>query len=352
LEEWNNRREEISKILFYKSISLNNILLKRIDFFFRSYLLDILIDIETIRNLIKKEDPNLVCSFSPQSFIEKTTINYCSKRSMPSLGIQHGAITYCIDFVSKLPAPKLSKSFAYMSVFGGYYKDFLVRNSIYNRDLIRVTGYPKFDTLNFVQKNFKKECICKELGIDPKKKIIVLTTQPLQLEEETKNMVYLTCRAIKDLDDAQLIVKVHPREISLDLHREAIKNSGVKNVILIKGYDINKILFVCDVLVTAYSTTILEASILDKPSIIIDLYKKGYADMFGNHKSIRVSNNEFELKENIKQALYGEKTKKAMKQLRKRFVYSHCYKIDGNSNKRIALFIQEILEKRTKTKII
>ena len=338
--EWKKIKNSVSKLLFYKKINIEKILLRRIDFFFRYCLLDLLIEAESINNLIETEKPRMICTFSPQGFIERFAINLFAKEGLPSLGIQHGVITYCIDHISKLPPPNKFRNLFYMAVFGDYYKDFLVKHSIYKKDLIKVTGYPKFDVLNHLQ--LKKEKICKELSIDAKKKIIVLTTQPMQLEEETKAMAHAVCNAVKKLENACLIIKAHPRELSISPYKEIIRKTKIKDAICIQDFDLYKILSICDVMITGYSTTILEASILNKTSIIIDTYKKGYASIFNNHGSILVSNNDAELEQNIKKALYNKKIKNKLKRLRQEFVYKHCYKIDGMSNKRIAKFIEEI----------
>lgn len=99
-------------------------------------------------------------------------------------------------------------------------------------------------------------------------------------------------------------------------------------------------------MMTLYSTTALEAMILDKPVITINLmnipdrvpYEKSGAALGVKRAG--------DIAPSIKKAMYDEETRKNLETARKKFVYEQAYLVDGNASRRVADLIIKMIDNK------
>lgn len=200
-----------------------------------------------------------------------------------------------------------------------------------------VTGQPRFDQIQ--QKKFNREYILKELGIPQNRGIVVLATQPLLgsfwTEKERERFVEVVVRAMDEFPEEQLVIKLHPGE-KMEEYQKILAKIGHNQAILCQDIDLYQLLHASHLLITIHSTVALEAMILDKPVITINL--SGKPDPFPYAQSgaaIGVYKEE-DLAPAIRKALYDLQTRKEMERKRKEFVQEHAYKVDGRASQRVA----------------
>jgi len=272
-----------------------------------------------------------------------------------TLAIQHGNITpshqgymYTSDEISEAGSEKspYCPMPDKMAVFGPYFKHLLTNVSAYPENSVIVTGQPRYDVLDTLQKRYTKESILNQYGIDAEKKIILWTTQCIGISDEENIKNFQAVRATMDeLDDAAIIIKQHPREggkytqmISqyLNLPRDDI-------FLVPKTADTFSLIRACDVMMTKWSTTAIEALALDKPLIIMNMgddpdkveyVKQGVALGVYQEKDLAPAieksvNNCAELAEQ-----------------RKEYIEQYLYKIDGRAALRVVNLIKQIIETR------
>lgn len=307
--------------------------------------------IETMKVMINKEKPVLIVLPGEYcSFLGHAAIIAGKKKHVPTIAIQHGVITtnsleYTIA-TSEKGEDANSKLWVIptkLAVYGQYTKKAL-ETLLYPSDNIAITGHPDYDVLFKLERLIDKKEILRELGIkSDQKRIITFTTQALWSMKSRENLLRTILEAVKKLEDVILLIKPHPGE-NEDWHKKIIKEMGVRNAIVLdRHYNTAKALFVCDLMITSYSTTALEAMALDKPVITVNLEDE--TELFPYAKSgaaIGVSNSE-DLLRTINSVFGNENLRRKLAEHRQNFLAEHIYKIDGRASERITNLVSHIV---------
>lgn len=228
-----------------------------------------------------------------------------------------------------------------IAVSGEYTKKNLIAEGIDSNDII-ITGQPRFDGLCSEEKNI-------ENLIDHNQSNILWTTENYVeggycSKEEWSECIEKVINSLKGLDYYQLLIKLHPYEDSQKY--EHFKNNP--HIHIYKN-SLNELLRTCDVLITFVSTTALEATICDKPVIIL-----GFFD-FSNKQFVSASPyvksgaaigvyKEEDLVPTIKDVLYNEEVRKKLAEVRKKFIYELAYIQDGKASGRVVNLITQMIE--------
>lgn len=196
---------------------------------------------------------------------------------------------------------------------------------------IVITGQPAFDKL-LAFKKVNKEELLKKLGVIAQKPIISLMSQPIESRE---SVLRALVQAMKKHNDKQLIIKLHPNEDGKI--QKLVLNEMKYQALIIKDVPAPAIISISDLVVTVSSTTGLEAVVMDKPLMAINLTKKPdfipYEKMgigLGVYQEDKVS-------DVIAKIFEDEKTKFMLKTARKEFG------TDGKAAMRVAKLILEMV---------
>jgi len=159
-------------------------------------------------------------------------------------------------------------------------------------------------------------------------------------EENTKS-ISVVYNAAKSLN-VQLIVKLHPAE---DQHAPLYKQNRSYVPLVVKGNKgISELLYVCDAMITKSSTTAIEAAILDKPIIVLNL--SGKPDVMSYvQKGVALGvYKEGDFAKAVEDALYNSEVRQELAKTRGKFVYDYAYIQDGKASERVANLITEVIE--------
>jgi CDP-glycerol glycerophosphotransferase (TagB/SpsB family) len=352
-KKWEKLKREKSFInsLIYENIPIFELLEDKFSELFHRKFIESIKYIEMMKQVVKVENPNIILLVDEYHLYGIAAIIAGKLNNIPTLAIQHGAFTpydlSSLHFHYEIPCDKfVTPNYCIIpdktAVSGQYYKNILLNLAHFPRNGVIATGQPKYDVLAYADKIFKKGKIYDQFEIDYKKKIILLATQPFS-KHENELLFRSVFREIKKLKDIQLVIKLHPNEYDESLHRNIAKEVGL-DVILTKDINIFELLNACDVLMTVSSTVALEAMILDKPVIIVNLKNSSYETSFANSDAtINVYKSE-DIGKAIVKALNNKRIRKKLQFNMKKFVYSHAYKIDGLASKRIVKLISRMIK--------
>lgn len=352
--------QEFKKSLFYENIQLYELLRTRFAFFLTRFVFDIALHIEMTKDLISAEKPDIIV-ITEETVMDGRAITVAGKfKGIPVLSVQHGIVgsrgitDYDHNTGDFGPNREVTRPFCpipdKIALYGDFYKRACVRVSKYPESILVVTGSPRYDFLVHAKEIFKKDDICRELSsignyrLDATKKIVALLTQPLPSVEERELVLNCMYKALKKLNGVQLVVKLHPGESNDSLHRRLLNEIGLENVIIVKNFDTYKLLFASDLVVAALSTTLLEATALEKPAILLDLFKRGYGSFLECKEAMLEVNTEDELVDAINVALFGVDYSRKAEKGRSVFRYDHLYRMDGQASRRVADLINEMVE--------
>ena len=270
---------------------LNRILIQRLD----EYIMQILIA-ESIKS---RSDIQGILSLNLSGETEKVFSHVQEK--IPILYLQHGFANYIesnshFDVLDDFHSIKNK-----IAVWGDIIKDYLIRVKAVPENKIIVSGSPKYDSFSRIEKNSKR------------KKIMLVTIRPIamhvegpriELYEKYKNTLDKLILISNSIENLEIIFKLHPQQnpsnqIIIDMIK---KNNRIK---ILQFNPIKELLSDCDLHVNIApdnfdaSTVILEAMIIGRPTLNIQLQKNEIEFEFMKAGAIRTINYDSDIKEAI-----------------------------------------------------
>lgn len=322
--------KDFRESLTYSNIPLWELVEETFSFIYSTTFVQIVKYIETVRHLIKTEDINAMLVPSDHQVTEKTAVTVGNFMEIPTLMVQHGV------WVEPLGIPITASK---MAVMGEIPKDYFV-NLGESPDKLIVTGSSMFDGL--LEKKFDKEKTLRMLNLKDDKKIIVFTMQSFP-REENEILLRSVLKAMKNLSDVQMVIKPHPIEDE-EFYKSLVNDIGATDTVVTKNVNLLELLNACDTLMTVTSTTALEAMILDKPVIIVNLTGRDEAAPYVKNGAALGVYQSREIIPAIEKVLYDKNTREGLENARKKFIRDYAYKIDGKASKRIVELIEKMIE--------
>ena len=231
----------------------------------RNYELDFGWGLEPLLNAIDRIAPDLFCAIEV-NYILRNAVRYCKQIGVKTVIIQHGT-------------PNINSLHAFLPfegnfflAWGGFTRDFLVQHGMNDNRVILTGGIPFDRTLSLVP---DREAIASELGIDADKKWIVFTTQGVgsgnrPSPEEIFIGVSEVAKALLHNDEIELIYQVHPSQEISYINRivEGVPGTSAK---VCRYHDTEELMKASHGVITFFSTTAIDAVLLKKPLILINL---------------------------------------------------------------------------------
>ncbi len=258
---------------------INNILIQRLD----EYLTQILVA-ESIENA---DDVLGIITLNFSGETEKIFSRVQSE--MPVILLQHGFANYtkAISYFDILDDYHLIKH--KIAVWGDIVKDYLINVKAIPENKIIVSGSPKYDSYSRIKKNEKSQ------------KIMLVTLRPIithmegpriELYEKYEKVLRKLIQISKNIENLQIIFKLHPQQnISNQIIINMIKEN--KKIKILQFEPIKELLSDCDLHVNIApdnfdaSTVILEAMIIGKPTLNIQLQKNKIEFEFIKNNAIK-----------------------------------------------------------------
>ena len=196
-----------------------------------------------------------------------TNIAAARTLGIPTVGVQHGMIMPA-HLIYTLPAGQVRGAPIpdYFAATSPYVKEVISVYGAYPAERIWITGSPRFDEL--IKNPPDRRQARERLRLPQDRQVILITTQTAAwfpsavksvFEVAAKRPGWLVC------------VKVHPktRGVSSEGYRALAQQVGAANVLCFDD-QFDDLLASCDVLISASSTTILEATLLGRRTICVN----------------------------------------------------------------------------------
>ena len=356
---WNNIKndEKSKKTIGYKDINFD-LLESRLSYYFTTVFGRMVEYIEMAKRMMEEEKPDFILLLNEYDRFERALVIAGMLKGVPTLAVQHGVIhPYHKGYVHTNDEISLEGSVKSpycpipdrTAVYGTYHKDLLTKVSAYPVDSVVVTGQPRYDILYYADKIYSKDKNFKKFEINLDYKIILWITQchGLSNEENIKNFKAVF-ETMQNLKDVTLIIKQHPGEGKeyTKMIEKYLNSYKINAVVTPKDSDTSGLLYACDLMITRHSTTAMEAVVLNKPVIILNL--SGEPDPV-----------EY-VKEGVALGVYDEKDLKAtidkllkddseLAKNRGKYIEKYLYKLDGKATERVVNLIAEMVNDREKS---
>lgn len=294
--------------------------------------------IYNIMRLLQLSKPNIVIVMSEGIMPPKVAVAVAKLADIPTLLLMQLGMLGRNYECPHLLADKIS-------VAGDFIRELIIKCGI-SENRVVVTGRPAYDAFIQAEQNYDKVEICKRLGLDPTKRILVYCTENLP-QRETRDTVLTICNGIRRFSDLQVIIKVHPAELSVSIYEEVAKMVGIKALVT-RDAKISEILFICDVMITGFSTTALDAMILDKPVITMNFTGLPDPIPFAESGAAVGVYERGEIERAIEEGLYDETVKAKLRENRDQFVYEQAFRKDGKATDRVVSLIEQMVQENRK----
>ena len=211
--------------------------------------------INFMRETFKTLKPDLVVTTSSPRF-EKASLLAANELEIPSIRIE--------QLFS--PQNALLPKGIYYCVLNEYVKSRLIDRGI-DEKYIKVTGQPAFDHVKFYY-DLNNNILKSEYGYQEDEKIL-LWISPGNKDQES--IISELVRIEEKYSNFKLIIKLHPNEDGKKIINQLEK---LKSKAKVHSEDLQKLILISDLVITEFSAVGLEAILLDKPLITLNLTGK------------------------------------------------------------------------------
>jgi hypothetical protein len=229
----------------------------------------------------------------------------------------------------------------FIAGYGEQFRDALVGSGIHPSKYIPV-GNPKFDGILKRERAVDRSYVCKELGVNPEKRIFLVTTY--LISPGSKEWVPALVRQVKKLDANafKLIIKTHPDENSQPYER-ILEESGFVGAVVTKDAQIYPLLNASDILFTDVSVTGSEAILFDIPIICINLSGYEYRYRYDEYGVAILVEREEDILPAINAVLNDDQVKLKLKAAREVAKKLYTVDLDGRASERFVHAIRQVI---------
>lgn len=268
---------------------------------------------------------------------EKIISVFAHARNIPIITLQHGAYPTNEKFVKYLPFQPIIPSHNKIAVWGNVMKDYVTKYGGTNNNIISI-GSPKHDKFFWCEKKRSNAVliVVSELYHSNFEGTSIRAFE--DLDEYVSQLFVL----IKKLSDKKIIMKLRPGQASYDI-QSIIDRLGYK-IPIYKMQDIFDVMQMCDTVISMnFSTAILDAMILNKPTMTIFPEKQGYEhDVIMKSGATLTVSNIKELESRLKDILTNEELRRKLIKSGQNVVNEY-YVNHGKASVELARFISSLL---------
>jgi len=165
-----------------------------------------------------------------------------------------------------------------LAVIGEHLRESLIREEDIEPERVSVVGDPRSNAARLVPPARLRAEVRRDFGFQPDRGLVVLVSKYVSLlfsPEEREALFKTMHAAARQLDGADVVVKVHPNEDIARL-REQVREWGWSEAILTKEYDIHRLFGAADAAVMVTSMAGLEAMALGCPVVAVQTAGKDF----------------------------------------------------------------------------
>lgn len=290
-----------------------------------------------LNELFSSVNISVILEWAHVGLEDQLTINAANKKKIPNMFLQHGLYLQNKKFDKYLPImPILPSNYSKHLVWGKILEDYIIEKGGKPEQIIKI-GSPRHDKFFREHKDNSKSNIvllaangffhnnCK--GTD--------TEAFIKME----NFVRKILETIKKMPNKEIIVKLHPGRVSYDI--KPLIQEIDPSIQIFQNENILDLLEKSDVMISLnYSTVVLDAMILKKPSLILLPEEQNYEEEISLKNETVLVTSKVEEVEKMMKILFEEETRQKLIKNGKKFVDKYIVN-QGNSSKKLAKILED-----------
>lgn len=335
-QQWSSiPADQKTRVFTYHGQDFYPFLRRHLDFLYSQEFISLVLrHYYAFQKALEEENVQAIILTSQNNIIEKCLIAAAQARKIPVIVVQHGI---GLGYLPTLDTPP----HVYFAVFSQKYKQGLVEQGLSKKNVL-VTGPIIFDGIErFISPRKRKE------------KSILLATSPIVEDRFLEKETYFS-RISKILSELKkrdptitIIIKLHPRERYRERYGRALQESGLSGMITaVLNRDEHYALIAQSGLVITFGSTVaLEAMIIGRPTLTIDLFdgKNPLNDTLRSTAATTVVHYAQDLGEVAASLLRAGLLSAESDRKAKKFVQQLCHKTDGKASERVVQYVYRLM---------
>lgn len=353
-KRWKSVADKFYNAINYEGLPMGQAVKEFVGEYFPSRFMEIIRDIETVKVILEKEDPGIIVCTDDFGTAIRTFFQLSGKRQIPTLRLQYGTtVAPCLpdwDF----------RTWDKAALSGGEIMNLLIKEKDIDPESLVVTGQPRYDDFTPLDKK-SREAISRLYGVNSTKRLILFTSAPynelgfgsiegILSKDEYYIWLYEIYHASQKVPNSQLIVKPHPNPRDrVRIHYEVLSKVGNQHtniVIVDRNSNIKDLIGTCDVLVTWDSNSGLEAMLLGKPVVIVNLTGRRDIIPYVSEGAALGAYKADEIVACIKKALEDINVRKSLLEAQKAFVDKRIFRSEIKASYRVAELIENMIREK------
>lgn len=281
--------------------------------------------------MLRAEQPASILLKNDGPLPTRTMATTAANEEIPTLLIQHG-----VDLPSRRYVPVSDR----IAVWGERWQKVMQKKGV-EPQKIEITGAPQFDHLSHYSRKDQSQ-VREQLSVpvDSGTFTVLLASQPFD-DTIRSSLIQTAVDTVSDLPDVELLLRPHPRE-DIELHNNAA--TGLPNVQVTANDDIHDILFASDVVLALRSTVVLEASLLNRPVIILNISaEKPPISEFSEQNGFTEVTNSVEAKQCIEEMKSNPDSTEGYVKKQPGFGREYAFNEDGGAAGRVAKLVETLV---------
>jgi hypothetical protein len=271
-----------------------------------------------LRHLFEKFNFKCVIEWSHVGIEDKPVLYVANKKKIPIIFLQHGLELLNTKFQKYIPfLTILPSNGSKEAVWGNIMRDYVLEHKIKPEEILEM-GSPRHDIF-FKKKYGTRNNNTILISISPFLYIKFAAADIRSYEYLEECIKKIIC-GIKKISNKKIIIKLHPAKSYYDV-KPLIRQID-PSIPIYQHQNMMNLIESCDVMITLnYTTSLLEAMIFNKPTMLVETEKQNICEeiLFKKGASIYVSNiNEIDSK--LNDLILNEKVRKELIQKGQEFV--------------------------------
>lgn len=291
--------------------------------------------------------PDAVCLYAESSGWGRAALLACRQAGVPTVAVQHG-IVYPKYFsyrheADEADSPRPDRT----AVFGAAARRLLTTLGGYEPQSLVLTGSPRFDELVTDARGWDRDALRRRLGLAPHERLVVVASRFRAIRDTHASIgsaFAALVRALEALSDVRAIVKPHPAE-GAEGYAEVLRQLGAARVSLVDPREeLMRLLHAADVLVTVESLSAVEALVLGRPVVVLNM-PTHLADLVAAGVALGVPEGA-DPTEALAGALAPGPVREALDRARDAYVGELAMGVDGGATGRIVALLRDTANRR------
>lgn len=257
------------------------------------------------------------------------------RRRVPTLGLQ----LFALNADSWRPTLDVD----HFLCFDDYSRDTVAETAGFPPERCSVIGAARWDQLIARARGFDREQERAALALDPEERLVMLATQPLDMEENHA-LIDLTIEALSAVPQARLVVKLHPAEKDERLaafRRQVAASPLAERTVVTREHDTYRLLAAADLVVNVFSNVGIEAAILDLDVVAVEIGVDTEMFSLGSLGLVEAARSRETAIAQIRGLLLDPASRAAARRLREAYFERNPQLRDGRTLDRLAAILEQ-----------